>query len=109
MAEHDDVPASVRAEVIERDGSSCRICGRYVQTPGLHHIMFRSQGGRRTPSGLHMPDNLVVVGWLPGHDCHLTRAHGPRAMTFRAALTAVVEQPGVTALQLIRWAEKRRT
>ena len=108
MAEHDDVPASVRAEVIERDGSSCRICGRYVQTPGLHHIMFRSQGGGRTASGLHMPDNLVVVGWLPGHDCHLPLAHGPRAMTFRAALTAVVEQPGVTALQLIRWAEKRR-
>lgn len=107
MAEHDDVPRAVRLEVIERDGSCCRICGQFTDTPGLHHIMFRSQGASRTASGMHVPNNLVVVGWTPYHECHLRYAHGPRALTFRAALTAVVDKPGITALQLLRWAERR--
>lgn len=101
MAEHDDVPPAVRAEVLERDGQRCRVCGRFVQTPGLHHIVFRSQGG------LHLPSNLVTIGWTPGHDCHLPLAHGPRAALFRAALTAVVDHPGLTAIQLIRWGQRR--
>lgn len=107
MAEHDDVPPEVRREVIERDGSCCRICGRFTDAPGLHHIMFRSQGHSRTPEGLHVPSNLVVVGWTPGHECHLRFAHGPRALAFRAALTAVVDHPGLTALQLLRWEQER--
>lgn len=94
---NDDIPAAVRREVLERDGSCCRICGRYVPTPALHHIVFRSHGG------LHVPENLVVVGWLPGHDCHLTVAHGPEAGLFRPLLQACTGMPGVTALALRRW------
>lgn len=101
MAEHDDVPRSVRLECYERDGGCCRVCGRWVETPGLHHIIFRGQGG------LDLPSNLVTIGWTPGHDCHLPYAHGPRAAAFRAALTVVVDHPGVTALQLLRWSAKR--
>lgn len=91
------VPADVREHVIERDGSCCRVCGRHVEYPALHHIVYRSQGG------LDIPSNLVTIGWLPGHDCHLPIAHGPKARTVRDLLLAIAERPGVTALQVARW------
>lgn len=95
------VPDEVRAAVIERDASCCRICGRFVETPALHHIVFRSHGGSNDES------NLVTLGWLPGHDCHLQYAHGPQARQMAALLTQVVETPGVNALQLLRWYRSR--
>jgi 5-methylcytosine-specific restriction endonuclease McrA len=91
------VPADVRDHVIERDASCCRVCGRHVEYPALHHIVFRSQGG------LDIPSNLVTIGWLPGHDCHLPIAHGPKARTVREVLLHIAERPGVTALQVARW------
>lgn len=97
-----EVPASVRAEVISRDCSKCRICGQWVEHPAVHHIRYRSQGG------LHVPENLTTVGWLPGHDCHLKFAHGPEARLFRELLQLAIKNPGTTALQLKRWREKRR-
>jgi 5-methylcytosine-specific restriction endonuclease McrA len=93
----DKVPAAIRKTVIERDQHCCRICGRWVEIPGLHHIVFRSQGG------LDVAENLIVVGWTPGHDCHLTVAHGARAQVFRPLLLSAAATPGVTALQLYRW------
>jgi hypothetical protein len=91
------VPSSVRRVVIDRDQSCCRICGRHVQTPALHHIRYRSHGGPDTP------DNLVTVGWQPGHDCHLTVAHGPQARIVAELLKTCTTDPSVTALQLLRW------
>lgn len=90
------VPAHVREFVIERDASCCRICGRYVEDPALHHIRYRSQGG------LDVPSNLVVVGWLPGHDCHLEIAHADKRL-WQPILLGIVERPGITALQARRW------
>ena len=91
------VPADVRDLVIERDGSCCRVCGRYVEHPALHHIVFKSQGG------LDVPSNLITIGWLPGHDCHLPIAHGRNARSWREIFLAIAERPGVTALQVRRW------
>lgn len=92
------VPADVREFVIERDGSCCRICGRYVETPALHHVKFRSHGG------LDVPSNLVTVGWLPWeHDCHVPIAHGPEARLWREILLQIADRPGVSALQARRW------
>lgn len=90
------VVGSLREQVIERDGSCCRVCGRYVETPALHHIAYRSEGGRDEL------DNLVTVGWLPGHDCHLTVVHANKRL-WQPILRQVVATPGVTALQLRRW------
>lgn len=92
-----DVPAAVRALVVERDNSQCRCCGRWVEHPALHHVVFRSQGG------LHVPGNLVVVGWYGDHDCHLRYAHGAMAPLFRELLLGVIDVPGVTAFQWRRW------
>lgn len=90
------VPTAVRDFVIERDNSCCRVCGRYVETPALHHIAFRSQGGPDLPS------NLITIGWLPGHDCHLEIAHGPQARMWRQIFLAIADRPELTALQVRR-------
>jgi len=90
------VPTRVREFVIERDNSCCRVCGRHVETPALHHIQFRSQGG------LDVPSNLITIGWLPGHDCHLTYAHGRNARSWREIFLAIAERPDLTALQVRR-------
>lgn len=90
------VPKNVRSEVIERDGSCCRVCGRYVEHPALHHILYRSQGGPNTA------ENLVVVGWLPGHDCHLNVVHRNKRL-WQPLLELVVAHPGTTAFQWHRW------
>lgn len=97
------VPARIRRAVIERDQHCCRICGVWVDAPALHHIVFRSHGG---PDTL---ENLVVVGWLSRHDCHLNVAHGPEARLFRPLLLTCAVTPGVTALQLRRWASATST
>lgn len=92
------VPSGIRRAVLERDGHCCRICGRYVEVPALHHILYRSHGGANTV------ENLVTVGWQPGHDCHLTVAHGPNARTVAQLLKQCALDPSVTVLQLQRWA-----
>jgi len=90
------VPADVREFVIDRDASCCRVCGRHVEHPALHHIMYRSQGG------LDVPSNLVVIGWLPGHDCHIPIVHADKP-TWQPILLEIAGRPGVTALQARRW------
>ncbi|MBZ5734073.1 HNH endonuclease [Nocardioides sp. TRM66260-LWL] len=90
------VPTDVREFVIDRDQSCCRVCGRYVETPALHHIEYRSEGG------LDVPSNLVVVGWLPGHDCHLDVVHRSKRI-WQPVLRRVAQHPGITALQARRW------
>lgn len=90
------IAADLRAEVIDRDGSACRVCGRFVEDPALHHVLYRSQGG------LDVPGNLVVVGWMPWHDCHLNLVHRHKAR-FQPLLLAVLGHPGVTALAYERW------
>lgn len=92
------VPTNVRDYVLDRDASCCRICGQYLEDPGLHHITFRSQGG------LDVPSNLVTIGWTPiSCDCHLRLAHGRDARKWREILHAVADQPGITALAAARW------
>lgn len=92
MAREDhDVPATVRRAVLDRDGHCCRVCGQYVPYPALHHIDYRSEGG------LNTVDNLVTIGWLPGHDCHLPVVHANKRL-WQPILQRVVHLPGVTAL-----------
>lgn len=90
------MPTDVRAQVIDRDASCCRVCGRYTDTPALHHIAYRSQGGENDPG------NLVVVGWTPGHDCHLGVAHANKRL-WQPVLLLAAQTPGVTGYQIIRW------
>lgn len=90
------VRGALRQEVIDRDNSMCRVCGRYVDTPATHHIIYKSQGG------LDIPSNLVTVGWLPGHDCHLAVVHANKRV-WQPIMKLVVQHPGVSGLQILRW------
>lgn len=75
------VPPERRAQVIARDASLCRYCGRPVEAPTIDHVVPRSRGGRnslvnlvvackqcgsrkgdRTPEEAGMP--LLAVGTL---------------------------------------------
>lgn len=92
------VPARLRAEIIERDGSCCRVCGRFVQNPGLHHIEYRSEGG------LNVRENLITIGWsVYDHDCHLSVVHRSKRL-WQPILKTVVLHDGLNARQVLRWA-----
>jgi 5-methylcytosine-specific restriction endonuclease McrA len=92
------VKGRLREDVIERDCSCCRVCGRYVEYPALHHIEYRSEGGRDELN------NLVTIGWQPGHDCHLQVVHANKKL-WQPILKVIVATPGVTGLQIRRWGE----
>ena len=94
------IPASVRAEVMGRDQNICRFCGSYAEHPALHHVVYRSQGGK------HHPDNLISVHWMYSPRCH-EKMHGSKARLWRPLGLQVVKTPGVTILQLMRWQQVR--
>ena len=63
--EEKEIPPEVRRQVLERDGRRCQFPGCSMRFRlGLHHIIFRSQGGQ------HVPENLVVLC-----DSHHTLIH----------------------------------
>ena len=95
------IPESVRREVMERDGGICRFCGTHAESPALHHVVYRSQGGK------NIPENLITVHWMYAPRCH-ERMHGPKARLYRPLGLQVIKTPGVTVLQLERWQRTRR-
>ena len=62
-----------KRQAIERDKGCCVLCGKYGCD--VHHIVFRSQGGKSTL------DNLVCLC----RDCH-NAAHGENARMYRKIL-----------------------
>lgn len=88
------VPVAVRAAVLERDGSSCRICGSYVKEPAVHHIEYRSEGG---PNVL---GNLVTTHWMYAPACH-ERVHASKRL-WQPILQEVVKHDGLTGNELLR-------
>jgi 5-methylcytosine-specific restriction endonuclease McrA len=94
-------PAAVKRAVDERDAGFCRLCGGTAAMGPLarHHIEYRSGGGADSV------DNLVTLHFMYWPRCH-ERAHSNKRL-WRPLLQAVIFQPGVTALQLRRWASPR--
>lgn len=75
-------PLDLRKQVHERDQERCQICdisGKFVRMH-VHHVIFRSQQGKDEL------DNLVLLC----HECHMERAHGSEAETYREILQAKV-------------------
>jgi HNH endonuclease len=95
-AETVSIPAKLRAAVLERDNGCCRLCGSYAESPALHHITYRSEGG------LHVIENLITVHWMFAPRCH-ELAHSRKAV-WQPILKEIAMKPGVTALQYRRWA-----
>lgn len=84
-----------RGEIIERDDHVCRMCGQWVEYPHVHHIIYRSQGGKDTES------NLVSLDFK----CH-ERVHSNKNL-WLPILQQVVLTPGVNGVQLLRWYRDR--
>lgn len=95
MAKATDVPRDVREHVLERDDYSCRVCGRGANPAALHHIQYRSEMRNN-----HSAGNLVTVGYAYGHICHQA-VHSNKRL-WQPALEAIVELPGMTALEWLR-------
>lgn len=85
----------VRAYVIERDGHVCRGCGQYQEHPHVHHIVYRSQGGKDVPS------NLISLCFR----CH-EMVHRSKPL-WMPILQTLIDTPGVNGLQLLRWHKAR--
>lgn len=94
------IPAALRQEVLERDNSICRFCGSYAENPALHHVIYRSEGGR------NRLDNLITTHWMYQPQCH-ERIHGRKRLWQPLGLQ-VIKNPGLTMLQLERWQRTRR-
>lgn len=95
------IPPALRAEVLERDGHCCRVCGAWAENPALHHIEYRSEGG------LHVIENLVTVHWMYDPRCHEVMHDNKRR--WQPILQAIAMQPGVTAFQYARWVREQRS
>lgn len=98
-----EIPAEMRERVRERDGGFCRVCGEFAGDRAvLHHIVYGGpevgMGGRRW----HAAGNLVTLT----NGCH-SLVHSNQRL-WQPLLLAVIERPGVTALQLRRWANQVR-
>ncbi len=89
------IAASLRAEVNDRDNGVCRFCGAVPESPALHHIRYRSQGG------LNQLDNLITVHWMYAPRCH-ERIHSQKHRWSEIGLY-VAKNPGLTMLQVARW------
>jgi hypothetical protein len=98
------IPADVRAAIDARDAGFCRVCGQFQgERRAIHHVIYggdaRGMGGRR----VHNVEEMVTVCWVPGTlDCH-SRVHSNKGL-YQPLLLEVVTKPGVTVLQLLRWA-----
>lgn len=90
------IPGNVRCHVVERDGHVCRLCGVYAEVVHVHHVVYRSQGGKDVPS------NLVSLDFR----CH-ERVHSNKPLWF-PVLAQVAITRGVNGIQLLRWYERSR-
>lgn len=90
MAE--DIPTAVRKICYERDNYRCRWCGRYNVAIHLHHVVYRSGGGR------HVPENLISLCYE-----HHATAHSSKNNYQEILLAVLQEEPNVTVLQYMRW------
>lgn len=88
-----DIPELVRRAVYDRDQGTCRMCGSFATAPHLHHVDYRSQGGR------HVMENLVTLHF----ECH-DRVHSQKNL-WQPILRVVAITPGVNGMQLLRWAK----
>lgn len=100
------IPGWLREEVDERDQQYCRVCGKQLgNSRALHHIRY---GGSRTGMGgrrEHDLTNLITVCWMWGGNCH-DLVHADKNL-WLPILERTITVPGVTAMQLRRWQQRR--
>lgn len=76
--DYDEVTEELYAYVAWRDDELCLLCAKGASH--VHHIIFRSQGGK------HRANNLACLCEY----CHNNLAHGPRATEIQRKLLKIV-------------------
>ena len=94
-AEELAIPVATREQILTRDARLCRLCGAHSEVLHVHHIVYRSQGGKNTR------DNLVSLDWR----CH-DRVHSNKRI-WLPVLQQVAVTDGVNGIQLLRWYRER--
>lgn len=95
----------LRREVYERDGKRCRWCGRTEERAGgvdIHHIRYRRS------SQDDVAWNLICLC----RGCH-SHVHGldknsPPKRVCQEVLWSLVEKPGRTGMQVLRWMKREQ-
>lgn len=93
--ESGELTPALRAAVLDRDKGVCRFCGGVPESPAVHHIRYRSEGG------LNVIENLITVHWMYAPRCHEKMHSNKRA--FQRLGLVVATRPGATVLALARW------
>lgn len=90
------MPTGLRDAVIASDGGRCRSC-RVSDALHVHHVMYRSQGGK------HVASNLITLC----HKCH-DMVHSDKGKWQRAclALVAMREEFGDKSSRLSKFVEE---
>lgn len=66
-----------------------------MKEPALHHIVYRSEGGR------NVVENLITVHWMYAPRCHEV-IHSNKRL-WQPILLVVAQHDGINARQLLRW------
>lgn len=95
------IDPKLKQECFERDDFMCRLCGsRNVNNLDAHHIRFR-----RNPEADDALWNLISLERQCHDIVHANRILSKNKMQY--ILWKLVDEPGVTGLQLIRWERKK--
>lgn len=90
----------LKRECLERDDYTCRLCGSRGVALDAHHIRFR-----RNPDADDALWNLISLERRCHDTVHANRLLPKNKMQY--ILWKLVDEPGVTGLQLIRWEKKK--
>lgn len=82
----------MRAYIYARDSGRCRWCGRTNAGIHIHHVLYRSEGGK------HVAENLIC---LCPNDHGLVHSDKP---VYQPLLLELLQgEVNITGLQLLRW------
>lgn len=87
------MPEKIRLAAYDRDSFRCRWCGTTTAySYALHHIFYRSQGGR------HTLDNLILLC-----EPHHRLMHSNKGKFQPILVRLLADSRPITGIQLMRW------
>lgn len=105
MSTYNGLDDRLRREVVERDGNRCRWCGTRAERKGvhLHHIRYR----RGAVDDVAW--NLISLCWECHSYVHGLSKNSPPKEVCQQILWGLVEAPGRTGAQMLRWEQRKKT
>lgn len=100
------VPPAMVHQVDERDQQYCRFCGKSLRGRRvIHHIRYGGDAAGMGGARHHDIDNLISLCSDWDNGCHM-KVHADKLLWQPILINlAAGEFPGVTAMQMQRWAK----